>query len=132
MTLYDVVSSGQYMQIYSIYITNTYGQNIPVSRGTLSEMLWFVAESGESLFFDHLMDKVEYFHITNKQVMVIFICDEHFEDSADYNYSKEYVARWKNLDPNTRPFLHHIETEEYTDKWLCKFPNYEAESEDKG
>ena len=125
MTLYDLVNAGQYMQIYSIYITNVYDQNIPVSRGTLQEMLGYYVEENDSIFFDHLMDKVEYYHITEKGIMVIFLRDDHFEDRADYNYSDDYVKKWDRRDANTRPYLNGIETEEYTDKYLYKFPNYE-------
>lgn len=124
MTLYDLVSAGQYMLIYSVYVTNAYDQNIPVSRGTLQEMLGYFVEENDSIFFDHLMDKVEYYHITEKGVMVVFLRDEHFEETADYNYSKEYVEKWDRRNPNTRPYLNGIETEEYTEEYLYKFPNY--------
>ena len=126
MTLYDLVNAGQYMQIYSIYITNVYDQNIPISRGTLQEMMGYYVEENDSIFFDHLMDKVEYYHITEKGIMVIFLRDDHFEDRADYNYSDDYVKKWDRRDANTRPYLNGIETEEYTDKYLYKFPNYEV------
>ena len=125
MTLYDLVNAGQYMQIYSVYITNAYDQNIPVSRGTLSEMLGYDVDENDYRFFEHLMDKVEYYHITEKGIMVVFLRDEHFEDSADYNYSEDYVKKWDRRNPKTRPYLFGIETEEYTEKYLYKFPNYE-------
>ena len=56
MTLYDLLSTGQYMQTYSIYVTNIYNQNIPIARGTLSDMLKYEAEEGEGEFFMHLKD----------------------------------------------------------------------------
>ena len=130
MKLYDIVSKAQYMQVFSIYLTNAYDQNIPIARGTRSEMISMDVDGNEEGFFDHLMCDVEYFHITDKGVMVVFIRDEHFEEQASYNYSDEYVKRWNNLDPKTRPWLHGIETEEYTDKYLRKFAGY-TESEDK-
>ena len=121
MTLYDIVSKAQYMQVFSIYLTNAYDQNIPIARGTRSKMLWLDTEENEEDFFNHLMCQVEYFHITEKRVMVVFIRDEHFEEQASYNYSDEYVKRWDESNPKTRPWLHGIETEEYTDKYLWKF-----------
>lgn len=121
MTLYDIVSKAQYMQVFSIYLTNAYDQNIPIARGTRNEMLELDAEENEEDFFKHLMCQVEYYHITENGVMVIFIRDEHFEEQASYNYSDEYVKRWDKFNPKTRPWLHGIETEEYTDKYLWKF-----------
>ena len=125
MTLYDLLNAGQYMQMYSVYVTNAYGQNIPISRGTLTDMLAYIVNESDSTLFVHLMDKVEYYHITEKGVMVVFLRDEHYEETADYNYSDDYVDRWNPLDPKTRPYLHGIETEEYTEEWICKFPNWE-------
>lgn len=126
MTLHEIMMSGQYFQVYSVYITNTYDQNIPLARGTLTEILGYMAEEGDTTFFRHLTDKVEYYHITENKVMVVFVRDEHFGETVEYDYSEDYIAKWNNLDPKTRPFLHGIETEEYSDEWLCKFPNYEV------
>lgn len=121
MTLYDIVSKAQYMQVFSIYLTNAYDQNIPIARGTRNEMFELDAEENEGEFFNHLMCQVDYYHITENEVMVIFIRDEHFEKQASYNYSDEYVKRWDKFNPKTRPWLYGIETEEYTDKYLWKF-----------
>ena len=125
MTLYDLLSAGQYFQMYSVYVTNTYGQNIPISRGTMNEMLAYIVNESDDTLFYHLMDKVEYYHITDKGVMVVFIRDEHFEEMAQKQYFEEDVKKWNSLDPKTRPYLYGNETEEYTDEWICKFPNWE-------
>jgi len=131
MTLYDIVSKAQYMQVFSIYLTNVYGQNIPIARGTRTEMIAMDVEENEEDFFRHLMCEVEYFHITDKGVVVVFIRDAHFEEPASYNYSDKYVKKWDRYNPKTRPWLHGIETEEYTDKYLWKFGGYsESEVED--
>lgn len=124
MTLYDIVSKAQYMQVFSIYLTNAYDQNIPIARGTRNEMIELDVNENEEKFFNHLMCQVEYFHITEKAVMVIFIKDEHFDEEVSYKYSDEYVERWDEYDPKTRPWLHGFETEEYTDKYLCRFKGY--------
>jgi len=129
MTLYDIVSKAQYMQVFSIYLTNAYDQNIPISRGTRSEMIEN-DEDNEEDFFNHLMCEVEYYHITKDEVMVIFIKDENYERNASFNYSEDYVKRWDRSDPKTRPWLFDIETEEYTDKYLWTFAGY-SESEKK-
>lgn len=120
MTLWDILESCQYMQVFSIYSTNIYGQNIPVARGTLSEMQEYDIEEGE--LFSRLMDKVDYFHITKNGVMVVFLQGEHYEERVETLYSQEYVERWERYDPKTRPWLFVMETEEYTDEWICRFP----------
>lgn len=129
MTLYEIVSKAQYMQVFSIYLTNVYNQNIPISRGTRSEMIEN-DEDNEENFFNHLMCEVEYYHITKDGVMVVFIKDENYERDASFNYSEDYVKRWDRSDPKTRPWLFGIETEEYTDKYLWTFAGY-SESEKK-
>lgn len=130
MTLYDIVVTAQYMQVFSIYLNNDYNQNIPIARGTRSEMIKN-DEDNEEDFFNHLMCEVDYYHITEDGVMVVFIKDENYERNASYNYSEDYVKRWNNRDPNTRPWLWGIETEEYTKEYLWKFAGYE-EGKDEG
>ena len=131
MKLWDILEASQYMQIFSIYVTNVYDQNIPIARGTRSEMQEYDLDDGD--LFYHLMDDVEYFHITKKGVMVLFLRDKHYEESVESQYTAEYVKRWNRRNPMTRPYLHSIETEEYTDEWICRFPceRDKAESEDK-
>lgn len=63
--------------------------------------------------------------------MVVFIKDENYEKNASYNYSEDYVKRWNYHDPETRPWLWGIETEEYTKEYLWKFAGYE-EGKDEG
>jgi hypothetical protein len=118
------------MQVFSIYLTNIYDQNIPIARGTRSEMISMDADENEENFFDHLMCDVEYFSVTNKGVIVVYIRDEHFEEQASNRYFDEYVKRWDNLNPKTRPWLHASETEQYTDKYLWMFEGY-SESKNK-
>ena len=130
MTLHDIVSKAQYTQVFSIYLTNVYDQNIPIARGTRADMIEN-DEDNEEDFFNHLMCEVEYYHITKDGVMVVFIEDENYERNASFNYSEDYVKRWNYSDPNTRPWLWGIETEEYTKEYLWKFAGYE-EGKDEG
>ncbi len=125
MTLWDLVSVAQYTQVFSIYTQNNYSQNIPVARGTRADMLAIDVEDGEENFFSHLMNKVEYYSVNEKGVMVVFLRDEDFEERAERHYSEDYVKKWDNLKPETRPWLHTIETEEYMDKYIDKFPKLE-------
>ena len=130
MTLYDIVAAAQYAQLFSIYLTNDYDQNIPIARGTRADMMEN-DEDNEEDFFNHLMCEVVYYHITKDGVMVVFIKDENYERNASYNYSEDYVKRWNYRDPETRPWLWGIETEEYTKEYLWKFAGYE-EGKDEG
>ena len=128
MTLYDIVAAAQYAQLFSIYLTNDYDQNIPIARGTRSDMIEN-DEDNEEDFFNHLMCEVVYYHITKYGVMVVFIKDENYERNASYNYSEDYVKSWNYRDPKTRPWLWGIETEEYTKEYLWKFAGYEEGKE---
>ena len=131
MKLWDILEASQYMQIFSIYVTNIYGQNIPIARGTLSEMWRFDPEWEGDLFY-HMMDDVHYFHVTKNGVMVLYIRDKHYEEPLAKQYFEDYVKQWDKNDPMKRPYLFNSETEEYTDKWICRFPceRDKAESEE--
>lgn len=120
MKLWDILEASQYMQVFSIYVTNVYGQNIPIARGTRSEMQEYDIDEGD--LFYHLMDEIEYFHITKKGVMVLFLKDSHYEEKVEQQYSEDCVKRWDRRNPMTRPYLYSIETEEYTDEWICRYP----------
>lgn len=120
MTLYKLLKAAQYMQVFSIYVTNVYDQNIPIARGTFDEMMK-QDTAKEYILFDYLMCAVDYFHITDKKVMVVFIKDECFETKAEHQYSEQYVEKWDITDAKTRPYLFRIETEEYTEDYLWKF-----------
>lgn len=119
MILWDLLQAAQFDQEFSIYVTNAYGQNIPVVRGRITDM--FKLDEGEYKTFDHIVDKVEYFHITDTGRMVVFLRDEHYDEDASWNYSDEYVSKWDNFNPKSRPWLHAIETEEYTEEYIYKF-----------
>ena len=120
MTLYKLLKAAQYMQVFSIYLTNVYDQNIPIARGTFDEMMK-QDTAKEYILFDYFMCAVDYFHITDKKVMVVFIKDEYFETKAEHQYSEQYVEKWDITDAKTRPYLFRIETEEYTEDYLWKF-----------
>lgn len=121
MKLWDILEASQYMQVFSVYVTNVYGQNIPIARGTLLEMWRFDPEWESNLFY-HMMDDVHYFHITGNGIMVLYIRDKHYEEPIEKQYSEDYVKRWDKNDPMKRPYLFYSETEENTDKWICRFP----------
>lgn len=127
MKLWDILNASQYDQVFSIYKQNCYDQNIPIARGTRPQMLDMDAEVNEEDLFRHMMHEVEYFSINKDGVMVIFLKSENYEGRVEDEYSSEAVERWDRGDPKTRPWLHGIETEEYTDKYLWKFASAEKE-----
>ena len=50
MKFWDILEASQYMQIFSVYVTNIYGQNIPIARGTRSEIQEYDLDEGD-LFY---------------------------------------------------------------------------------
>ena len=122
MTLYDLIEAAQYTQIFSIYTQNIYDQYFPIARGTRQKMRAIDVDNGEETLFEHLMDKVDHYMVNKNGVMVVFLRDENFNNRAEKQYFDDYVKNWKNNDPDTRPWLHATETEEYTDKYISKFP----------
>lgn len=124
MTLYDILHASQYDQVFSIYVTNVYGQNIPIARGTRPDMISSDVEDNDEDLFEHLMNEVSYFSIKHG-IMIIFLKDENYERRVEDQYSAEAVKRWDRRDPKSRPWLHDIETEEYTSRYVWKFAGWE-------
>ena len=120
MKLWDLLHVAQYFQVFSIYETNEYDENIPLARGKVIDL--FDLKESEYNVFDHLMHEVEYINVTNDAVIVVFLRSEHYDESVATRYSEKYVAKWDTLKPDTRPWLHGCETEEFTDKYIYKFP----------
>ena len=122
MTLWDLLETAQCSQIFAIYVQNIYDQNIPLARGTRSEVITVDADYGEKVLFEHLMDKVEYYAVNKNSVIVVFLRDLNYNNKVEKQYSDKVARKWKDLDPNTRPWLYEIETEKYTDEYISKFP----------
>ena len=126
MTLYDLISCAQYDQEFSIYLLNSYDQNLPIARGTRGAMLKRDTEDNDEELFRHLMDKVEYFCV-RKCVVVVYVRDDTFDKKMQDQYPQDYVERWDIHDPKSRPFLFTRETEQYTDNYLWKFKGDDEE-----
>lgn len=109
MTLYDLMINAQSTQIFHVYVTNIYDQNIEIGHGRRCEI---VNEEITEMGIDHLMEKVGGWKIAKDGSMVVLLIDEHFEERAETQYNEKYVAKWDNLKPETRPWRHSCELEE--------------------
>ena len=56
MTLYDLMISASAVQIFHVYVTNIYDQNIEIGHGTRRDIM---DEETSETGIDHLMDKVD-------------------------------------------------------------------------
>lgn len=111
MTLYDIMDRCQYNQVFHVYVTNVYDQNIEIGHGPRSVI---VNEELTEEGYDHLMDQVDYWSVAPDGSVVVLLRDEHFEERAETLYAKEYIAKWDNLRPETRPWKHSCELEDRT------------------
>lgn len=107
--LHNLLTSCQFQQVFWIYMTNEYDQNILLAKGTKQEML----EDEEMNFdlLDHINDVVEYWTIREDGAMFVRI---RMEDKAEDLYFEDDVKKWDILDPRTRPWLHSAELDDFT------------------
>lgn len=110
MTLYDLMLSGNACQVYHVYVRNIYDQNIEIGHGTRREIMdEDITEEG----IDHLMDNVDGWSVARDGSVVVCLRDGHFYERAEQQYSPGYVAKWDNLKPETRPWKHSCELEDF-------------------
>lgn len=108
MKLYNFLINANCNQVFHIYVTNAYDQNIPVAHGTRKEIF------NEDIYaegIDHLMDKVDSWYVCKSCDIVILLRDKNSKKRCEKLYNKEYVKKWDNLRPETRPWLHSCELE---------------------
>lgn len=110
MTLYDVLRVTQYTQRFYVYVTNAWDQNTPVGTGTRSELL---DEEENELTFDHLMDQVEMMTLCKDGAILLRLRDDTFNILAEKQYDSRYVEKWDDLKPETRPWKHSCEMEDF-------------------
>ena len=108
-TLHNLLTSCQYPQVFWIYQTNDYDENILLTKGTKQEML----EDDENSFdlIDHINDVVEYWTIREDGAMFVRI---RMDDRAKELYSDDYVKKWDRFNPNKRPYLYTAEMDDFT------------------
>lgn len=107
-TLHNLLTSCQYAQVFWIYRTNDYDENILLAKGTKQEML-----EDEEQNFDllrHINDLVEYWTIREDGAMFVRL---RMGEEAEEQYSDDYVERWDRLNPRSRPYLHSAEMDDF-------------------
>lgn len=106
-TLHNLITSCQFPQVFYIYRTNDYDQNILLARGTKQEML-----EDEEVNFDlleHINDIVEYWTIRQDGAMFVRL---RMAERAEDLYLKDYVEKW-GRNPNSRPWLYSAELDDF-------------------
>jgi hypothetical protein len=115
MKLWDMLECAMHFQPFSVYITNAYDQNLLIGRGTRSEMM-DANKTSESVF-SHLMDDIDYWVLgADGKRVLIFIRNKDYDRPLEELFSLS--NRWGSK-PNERPWRYSIETERYTDKYIC-------------
>lgn len=108
-TLHNLLTSCQYPQVFWIYRTNDYDENILLAKGTEQEML-----EDEEQNFDllrHINDVVEYWTIREDGAMFIRL---RMNEKAEEQYYDDYVEKWDRFNPTTRPYLYSAEMDDFT------------------
>ncbi|MBQ8697622.1 MAG: hypothetical protein IJV83_05350 [Clostridia bacterium] len=112
MKLWDILHVAQCNQIFHIYVTNSYDQNLPVGKGTREDLCMnMVTGENDRDLFSHLMDDVTTFVVCNDRKIVIFVKDAHFEERLEEQFCGEYAKKWGRLKPETRPWRWSCEIE---------------------
>lgn len=109
MTLYEMMLCGKAYQKHHVYITNIYDQNIELGHGIRKQIM----DEDEGEAFEHLVDEVDTWTVAKDGSVVICVRDSHFYERAEEQYSPAYVSRWDNLKPETRPWKHSCELEDF-------------------
>lgn len=111
MTLYDLFCTTSYTQLFYVYLTNDYDQNIPLLRGTRDSWMKSGNGSAEDVWW-HLNDEVDQIIVTS-EALLVKVKDRNSHRRCEEMYSERYVAKWDQRDPSTRPWLFSAELEDY-------------------
>lgn len=108
-TLHNLLTSCQYPQVFFIYRTNDYDQNILLAYGTKQEML----EDDETSFdlLNHINDIVDYWTIREDGAMFVRL---RMDEKAEDQWQEVYVKKWDRFNPKTRPYLFSAELDDFT------------------
>lgn len=105
MTLWDMLNVCQCYQEFDVYEGNEYDQNIIVASGSADKL------RTEIEIFDHLMDEVDGYSVEPDGVIVIRLRNDNYTRRAEEQYFEDYVKKWDNRKPETRPWRFSIEIE---------------------
>ena len=109
MTLYDLLKTTQYDQNFFVYVTNTYDQNLLIGEGVRRQLL---DEYENEECFSHLMDEVDQLTIA-KDGKSFKTKDENYQKNVKELYDEDYVKHWDSRKPETRPWRHSAELEDF-------------------
>ena len=108
MTLYDILMTTWYYQPFYVYDENEYGQHICKGVGTRNALL---DEDKNPELLNVLCNKVLIICPCKDGSFLVVVKSNHYKNRAEKLYSKEYVAKWDDLDQNTRPWRSTLEME---------------------
>lgn len=108
MTLFSLIIKARYDQIFHVYVTNTYSQNIEIGHGTRRDI---VDEDTTEMGLIHINDEIEIWYACEDGSIVVCLRDENYNKQAEYLYAQEYVKKWDIMKPETRPWKHYFELE---------------------
>lgn len=108
-TLHNLLTTCQFPQVFFIYRTNDYGQNLLLAKGTRDEILADDECGYETLI--HINDPVDYWTIREDGAMFVRL---RMTELVEDLYPEEYVKKWNRLDPCGRPWLYSAEMDDFT------------------
>lgn len=111
MRLLDLWQVSTNSQMYHVYITNNYDQNLPVYHGTIVDLCMDDEYGGE--WFDSLDLEIEVFYVCKNGDIQVQLKDEHFFERVEdwWTSNKSITDKWDDLNPETRPWRYSLETE---------------------
>ena len=121
MTLYEFWNKTVYHQDVWIYLTNAYGQNMPLYSGSREE--WRSGEDDDDKLYWHLMDEIDHWEITDNGDVLVLLKDDTYEKRMEDEYF--YSDRW-GPKKEERPWRHFAELEAITgEKYEWHYPKKE-------
>lgn len=110
MKLYELFQTTCYDQIFYIYLTNSYDQNLPIAKGKREEIMI----DAEVDILWHIGDDVESIEMSRiDRGMVVKLRDKTYEQPLEVQYNEKYVRNWNRLDINSRPYRFSVELESW-------------------
>lgn len=107
--LLGLLVTAQYSQVFFIYRSNDYGQNLLLARGTREEI--FADEDWCLDVLEHVNDPVDYWTIREDGAMFIRL---RMQEKVEELYSGDQVKKWERFDPSKRPWLFTAEMDDFT------------------
>lgn len=98
MTLWDMLNSCVWSNYVCIYATNAYDENICLHKGRVLE-----TRNDEKSIFLYLERKVEVWGVIDN-VILLKIKSFKYNKRLKTQYSEEYVKKWDERKPETRPY----------------------------